>query len=133
MYLSKDREQAPKTNKMIIAAAAGLAVVGVATASYMSQEDSMDFTNLSEMGPDKLGHLFFTKIAEPCNKWYEDASKSFLGGQDAFLPQAKFMYEHKMLLVRYGGSAYREAFGHMLDQIEMLTDAQRDLENTYAY
>jgi len=62
MYLSKDREQAPKTNKMIIAAAAGLAVVGVATASYMSQEDSMDFTNLSEMGPDKLGHLFFTKL-----------------------------------------------------------------------
>jgi len=47
MYLSKDREQAPKTNKMIIAAAAGLAVVGVATVSYVNQEDNMDFQSLS--------------------------------------------------------------------------------------
>lgn len=32
MYLSKDRDQAPKrSNKMIIAAAAGLGAVGVAT------------------------------------------------------------------------------------------------------
>jgi predicted ribosomally synthesized peptide with SipW-like signal peptide len=48
MYLSKDREQAPKSSKnMIIAAAAGLAVVGVATTAYMNQEDEMDFTQLS--------------------------------------------------------------------------------------
>jgi hypothetical protein len=72
---------------MIIAAAAGLAVVGVATVSYVSQEDEMNFTDLSsDYAAADLAGKFFNNIASPCNKWYHDASKSFLAGQDAFLP-----------------------------------------------
>ena len=43
------------------------------------------------------------------------------------------MWEHKLLLTRYGGNAYKGAMNNMLDQIESLTDAQRDLENVYSY
>ena len=87
MYLSKDREQAPKSSKkMIIAAAAGLAVCGVATVSYINQEDNMDFENLSDMSPSNLANNFLNKVAGPCNKFYHDQSKNFLAGQDAMLP-----------------------------------------------
>ena len=85
MYLSKDREQAPKSSKkMIIAAAAGLAVCGVATVSYVNQEDNMDFTNLDTEA--NLASSFLNKIAGPCDAFYHEASKNFLAGQDAFLP-----------------------------------------------
>jgi hypothetical protein len=43
------------------------------------------------------------------------------------------MWEHKLLLTRYGKSAYKQTMSTMLDQIEELTDAQRDLENSYSY
>lgn len=68
MYLSKDREQAPQSSKkMIIAAMAGLAVAGVATVSYVNQEDNIDFENLNGMTPAHLAASFYKDIATPCN------------------------------------------------------------------
>ena len=79
MYLSKDREQAPKSSKkLIIAAATGLAVAGVATVSYMNQEDSMDFETLASAS--RLGDSFFNNIDFECNHWYTGASNTFLMG-----------------------------------------------------
>jgi hypothetical protein len=47
----------------------------------------MNFTDLSsDYAAADLAGKFFNNIASPCNKWYHDASKSFLAGQDAFLP-----------------------------------------------
>jgi len=105
MYLNKDREQAPKSSKkMIIAATAGLACVGVATVGYMSQQDSADF-DMIELNSAKeaaFGRDFHEKVAGPCDDYYHNAAKAFLHGQDAFMPQAKFLWENKNLLVRYG-------------------------------
>ena len=135
MYLSKDREQAPKSSKkMIIAAAAGLAVVGVATVSYMNQEDTMDFTELaSNAKANKLANGFFTKLADPCSNWYNNASKSFLKAQDDFVPQAKFMWENKLMLTKYGQKAYHTSMGDMIDQIDSLVDAQLKVDEYWSY
>jgi hypothetical protein len=43
------------------------------------------------------------------------------------------MWEHNLLLNRYGKTSYHAAMGNMIDQIEALADAQRLLENYYAY
>jgi ABC-type sugar transport system substrate-binding protein len=73
MYLSKDREQAPKSSKkMIIAATAGLAVAGVATVSYMNQSDNLDFTQLASA--PQLGDQFYNSINKGCDEWYNNAS-----------------------------------------------------------
>lgn len=132
MYLSKDREQAPKSSKkMIIAATAGLAVAGVATVSYMNQSDTLNFTQLASA--PQLGDQFYNNINKGCDEWYVNASKLSLQAQDAFLPQAKFMWEHKLLLTKYGRESYHRSMGQFIDQIEALTDSQRDIENHYAY
>jgi hypothetical protein len=50
MYFEKDREQAPKSSKkMLIAAASGLAIAGVATVGYMNQADNMNFEELENL------------------------------------------------------------------------------------
>ena len=108
-------------------------VAGVATVAQVSQADSITFADVPTMSPDKLGEQFFSKIADPCNDWYHNASKTYLDGQAAFLPQAKFMWENSLILTRYGAQAYKQTMDNMIDQIESLADAQRDLENTYAY
>lgn len=73
MYLSK--EQAPKSSKkVLIAAAAGFACVGVATISYVNQEDNMDFEQLSSLSAPQMASQFYSKIANPCNQWYHNAS-----------------------------------------------------------
>jgi len=56
-----------------------------------------------------------------------------LKAQDSFVPEAKFMWENKLLLTKYGAMSYHRAMGFMLDQIEKLKDAQLELENVYAY
>jgi hypothetical protein len=43
------------------------------------------------------------------------------------------MWENKLFLTRYGKKAYSAAMFKMIDEIEALTDAQRDLENVYSY
>ena len=86
MYLNKDNETPKSSKKILIAAAAGIAVVGVATVGYVNQEDSMDFEQLASVNPAALGHKFYAEIANPCNDWYHNASKTFLKGQAAFLP-----------------------------------------------
>ena len=43
------------------------------------------------------------------------------------------MWENKAILTRYGGNAYKVSMDSMIDQIEALTDAQRDIENFYSY
>lgn len=56
-----------------------------------------------------------------------------LKAQDSFLPQAKFLWEHKLLMTRYGKESYHASMGNMIDQIEELADGARDIENYYAY
>jgi len=116
MYLSKDREQAPKSSKkMIIAATAGLACVGMATVGYMSQSDSITFETMELAQHQDLGHSFFNDIGSKCDEHYITASRDFLKGQDRFIPQAKFMYENRNLLVTYGRDQYHRAMGSMIN------------------
>jgi hypothetical protein len=56
-----------------------------------------------------------------------------LKAQDQFVPKAKFLYERKLLLTRYGGNAYHSAMNAMIDEIDSLTDAQRELGAVYNY
>ena len=85
MYLSKDREQAPKSSKKILyAALTGAACVGVATFYQMSQEESMNFDEfeleeLSSPAEFALGQKFYN-IAGRCNNFYQGASTAFLKG-----------------------------------------------------
>lgn len=76
---------------------------------------------------------FFKQVADPCNDWYHNASKVFLNAQDQFVPKAKFLYERKLLLTRYGKNAYHAAMDSMIDEIDSLTDAQRELGAVYKY
>ena len=63
MYLSKDNTQAPKSSKkMIIAAATGLAVAGVATVGYMNQADQVDFENLASHDGMTLAYQFYNTV-----------------------------------------------------------------------
>jgi hypothetical protein len=43
------------------------------------------------------------------------------------------MWEHKLLLTKYGRESYHRSMGQFIDQIEALTDNQRTIENYYAY
>jgi hypothetical protein len=134
MYLSKDREQAPKSSKkMIIAATAGIACAGIACGAYMSQEDTITFEEMELAQHQDLGHEFYRDIGAKCDEHWIDASNTFLKAQDRFIPYAKFMYENKHLLYQFGGDTYHRAMGSFIDQIELLTDAQRTLENNYRY
>jgi hypothetical protein len=84
-----------------------LAIAGVATVSHMSQQDSVEFQNLAET-PMDLGVKFFN-LNQQCDDWYLNAQNAFLKSQDDFVPQAKFMWEHKLLLTKYGRDDYHSS------------------------
>lgn len=49
------------------------------------------------------------------------------------IPQAKFLWEHKLLMTRYGKADYHNAMNNMIDQIDGMVDAQNKLENYFSY
>lgn len=142
MYLSKDREQAPKSSKKIVLAAlAGVAVVGVATVAYNNTVDNMDFEQFAEFDETMelsaadvaISNKYYSQVAGPCNHWYVETSKTFDKGQLAFTPPAKFLYENRNFLTRYGSTGYHAVMGSMIDIVDDLTQAQRELESVYLY
>jgi hypothetical protein len=128
------RDQQPKQNKKVVYAllTAG-ACAAVGTMGYNAMPEAIEDETMNLAGESAVMSNFYEGIGAKCNNWYAASGAVFDSAATDIAHQVIFMNKYKNLMAKYTLADFRIAKNGMIDIVDGLTDAQRDVSSTTKY